>query len=72
MTTVDEEWWKQFCAGRISGQATARSTGTEPPPSFFSSPADHMRLMDNAQRNDPSFGFEVGWLAGYYEEHSRV
>jgi hypothetical protein len=71
MTTIDDEWWEQFCSGRLHGQTSARKSRDEPPRSYFSSPATHVRLMDTAERNDPTFGFEVGWLAGYFEEQSR-
>ena len=71
MTTIDDEWWEQFCAGRLHGQTSARKSLHEPPRSYFSSPATHVRLMDTADRNDPTFGFEVGWLAGYFGEQTR-
>lgn len=72
MTTIDDEWWQQFCTGRQHGRETARKAGSEPPRSYFSSPTTHVRLLDVAERNDPAFGFELGWLAGYYETHGSA
>jgi hypothetical protein len=67
MTNINSDWWDQFIAGRRHGEASAIRAQTDVARSYFSAPSSHLRLMDAADRNDPKFAFEVGWLAGYAE-----